>query len=170
MDAASETSTDSRGEMPTDAAAETSTDSLGDIPPDAASETSTDSPGEMPTDAASETSTDGSGEMPTDAAAETSTDSISDAPPLNVTPELCSKMCGVVGQIACPIQPSMSDCVASCIACATTCGPEQAAYYACLVANGAAALMCDDAQMMIVFRDGFCVKEGKAEIDCLTMP
>jgi hypothetical protein len=82
--------------------------------------------------------------------------------------QLCSKMCGVTGQIVCPMQLTMSACVSTCLTDATTCGPQSAAYYACLVENGPAALMCDDAQMIVILNKGYCAKESAALVACLT--
>lgn len=81
---------------------------------------------------------------------------------------LCSSMCTVVMQVACPDQPTMMDCVTECLG-EMTCPAQTKAYFACLVATGAVALECNQVVGGVVLKDGYCTKESADFLTCIQM-
>src|SRR5690349_9525737 len=67
-----------------------------------------------------------------------------------ITQQLCADMCQVTLQIDCPNQPTMADCVSTCLGEATVCTAPGMAYYECLVASGPQALECDMVKQFLI--------------------
>lgn len=83
-----------------------------------------------------------------------------------ITPDLCAQKCAVMAQIDCPDAQTVDYCVAACIDGASDCTAETLAYYQCLLAQGAAALVCDESLQAVVFKPGFCTQQSSDLYDC----
>ena len=82
--------------------------------------------------------------------------------------QLCTEVCEVGLQVACPNQATMDECVALCLEDATTCTAAGSAYYRCIVAGGPSTLICNQVQELVV-KEGFCTKENADLFTCLNM-
>lgn len=102
-------------------------------------------------------------------ATETSPDAGTDGGAV-ITPQLCSDTCQVQLQIVCPDQPTMADCVSTCLSEASVCTAQGMALDECLVTNGPQALECDQlVQSVVVKDDGPCGQESADVVTCLQM-
>ena len=83
-----------------------------------------------------------------------------------ITPDLCAQKCQLMAQIDCPNAQTVDDCVSACLGVGSDCAAQRFAYYQCLLAQGAQALLCDTAHQAVVLKDGFCTQQNDDLFDC----